>query len=177
MRPTNSDINKWFTRVRRHLDGPPGFKRADAKNYVCDLTDFHKGLMLVPLDKAHTRESLCFSFGCFVGFPFDMSSHWIRSDFYSKYNGMRIEKFVSLEGYFSSHDKTRFLINSSNSKELEERCAQLYLEVLKPWLDKFQSREDVLEKVIEKSSFAVPYPFGLILNKLNSSVKRSAITF
>ena len=159
MRPSNGAVNKWFTRLRKRLGGPPGFDRLNPRTYVNHGQEIDKGIAIVAFDKAHREESMCLGFLCFVGFRFDMSDHWSYFDSTVKYGGMHLERFAGLDGSLGHYNDNWFFLDAENLDDIEQPCAALYTDQMVPWLDQYHTRDDVLTTIRAELNFARALPF------------------
>jgi len=147
MRPSNSDINKWFTRIRKKLNGTKEYKRKNARTFIKRVNDIDYGISIISLDKAHNNDSLCIGFCCFVGLPFNMEEHWSYFFNYSNYEGIVLEKSFKINDNKSIHNDDWFMINNENMNEMEDYCADIFNEKMIPWLEQYISSDDIINKI------------------------------
>ncbi len=154
-----SDLNKWFTRVRKRIAGPPGFVKQNSRAYWNHDREVARGIGITSF-KFPMPGTMHVGFAAWVVLDFDMKNHWYRPYVNTDHVGFVIEQYAGPElglGEPTFGSDRIFIISQDNCDQYEDIFVKMYETQIGPWLDGFDSSTSVFELI--QSTF----PYNVVL--------------
>lgn len=160
-----SDLRKWFTRVRKRIGGPPGFKRQNGLVFWNGEKEVKHGIGITSF-KHSMQDQMNIGFAAWIVVDIDMlSDHWLLQHANVVHDGFIIEVYAGLRdglGSPSIGSDRVVKISEFNCDQYEELFVQLYLEQIQPYLDDNSTLERTLSKMQTIYPPEVMLPFELL---------------
>jgi hypothetical protein len=145
----SSDLNKWFTRIRKRIDGPPGFTQRKGRTYWnCDR-EVPRAIGVTSF-KFAMPGTLHVGFAGWTVFDCDMSNHWYRPCVDVDDAGFVIERYADVEAVpcEGAVGSDRYIVlRDDNCDECADHFVGLYETQLRPWLEGFNTPQAVLNYI------------------------------